>query len=234
LEKPDLSITSSVEKMAMEHADPRARLHAIYVLQGMDQLGISVIKQALNDTHEEVRRHAIQLAEPHSELKKDLASLTGDSNPIIAMQAILSLGEYSDETTISTLGEQLLLRGEDKWFRMAVLSSHVGGDMRLLSALQRQEDFFSTESAWQKEFVREFAHIIGAKGDKAEMEKFIAVLNHPNLPHAKSWQTVSMDGLTKGLKRHTGENPDLKALLESIASSEAEVEKNLDKLLSLF
>ena len=51
LENPDLGIVSAVEKMAMEHDDPRARLHAIYVLDGMDLLPVSVIQQALSDSH---------------------------------------------------------------------------------------------------------------------------------------------------------------------------------------
>ncbi len=232
LEKPDKTITPAVEKMATTHSDPRARLHAIYVLAGMDQLSVSVIQKALNDSHAEVKKHAIQLAEPHIEFKQELVNLTKDSNPIIAMQAILSLGKYADEATITTLSEQLSLRGEDKWFRMAILSSSLGADVRLLSALQQHGDFFASDGSWQKEFIQEFAHIVGAKGDKAEMEKFVAILNQPSLPHAKSWQSASLDGLTKGLKRHADEKPELKVLLESIASSKEEADKNLDKLVT--
>ncbi|HSI77303.1 MAG TPA: PVC-type heme-binding CxxCH protein [Lunatimonas sp.] len=233
LEKPDMSITSAVEKMATDHADPRARLHAMYVLDGMDQLTVSVIKKALGDTHGEVKRHAIRLAERHTDLKMELLSLTSDSNPIIAMQAILSLGQYSDEATITALGEQLNLRGEDKWFRTAILSSAVGDDVRLLSVLNEEVNFFANEGTWQKELISEFAHIIGAKGDKAEIEKFVALLAQPDLPNTKSWQKISLNGLAKGLKRHSDENPELKVLLESIASSTEEADKNLDKLVSL-
>lgn len=233
LEKPDQSITSAVEKMAREHADPRARLHAMYVLDGLDQLTVSAIKEALSDTHFEVKKHAIQLAERHAALKKDLMNLTGNSNPIIAMQAILSIGQFADEATIANLSEQLNLRGEDKWFRMAILSSVAGKDSRLLSDLHKRGEFFSNEGAWQKDFLREFAHIVGANGDKEEMEKFVALLSEPNLPNAKSWQAISLDGLSKGLKRHSDANPELKTLLESIASSTEEADKNLDKLVSL-
>ncbi len=233
LEKPDHSIATAVEQMALEHADPRARLHAMYVLDGMDELTVSVIKNALSDTHVEVKKHAIQMAERHTALKDDLINLTGDSNPAIAMQAILSTGQFSDDATIATLGEQLNLRGEDKWFRTAILSAAVGKDTRLLSYIHQESDFFANEGAWKQEFLREFAHIIGANGDKEEMEKFVSLLSQPNLPNAKAWQTISLDGLSKGLKRHTDTNPELKTLLESIASSNEEVDKNLDKLVTL-
>jgi hypothetical protein len=42
-----------------------------------------------------------------------------------------------------------------------------------------------------------------------------------------------LDGLSKGLKRHADTNPELKTLLESIASSNEAVDKNLDKLVTL-
>lgn len=233
LEKSDLSIASAVQSIATAHSDPRARLHAMYVLDGMGQLTVAVLKKALNDTHMEVKKHAMRLAELNIDIKKELINLAGDSNPVIAMQAILSLGDFSDVETITTLGEQLALRGENKWFRMAILSSSVGGDTRLLSDLHRSGDFFTSEGTWQKEFIREFAHIVGSKGDKVEIEKFVALLTQPTLPNAKSWQSVSLEGLTKGLKRHSDENPDLKVLLESIAASTEEADKNLDRLLSL-
>lgn len=229
LEKPDLSIIPAVEKMAMEHPDPRARLHALYVLDGMDQLSIDAIQRAINDTHIEVKKHAMQLAEYHPELKAELEKLTGDSNPAIAMQAILSLGVYADDATVALLGDQLIQRGEDKWFRMAILSSSVGADMRFITALQEHGDL---ETDWKNEFIREFAHVVGAKGDKAEAEKLVGMLTTEKFFHAKSWQSAGLDGLTKGLKRYSDKNPELKAFLASIADSKEEADKSLEKLLT--
>nr|MBI1230154.1 dehydrogenase [Cytophagales bacterium] len=226
LEKPDLAIAPAVEQMALSHNDARARLHALYVLDGMGKLSEAIIKQRLNDPHPEVKRHAMQLAESHATLKQELEKLTEDSNPAIALQAILSLGGYSDDETVTLLSKQLIARGADKWFRMAILSSEAGADSRFLAALKEHG-----EGDWQKDFVAEYAHVIGATGDKAAIASFVAFLNSPSMAGGETWQSAGLDGLANGLKRHSASNEQLKALLASIATSKEAAGKNLDQLL---
>ena len=65
--------------MAAGHASPQARLHALNVLEGLAALEAAHLESALEDSHPEVRVHAVRLSEAFPELTGRLAAHSGGS-----------------------------------------------------------------------------------------------------------------------------------------------------------
>jgi glucose/arabinose dehydrogenase len=64
VERGDVRALSPLRKMATKHANPLARLHALWTLDGMRVRDPNVILAALNDREPKIRAAAIRLAEP--------------------------------------------------------------------------------------------------------------------------------------------------------------------------
>src|SRR5690606_22240634 len=67
LEKQDASVIPAVQAMFEQNEDSRARVHALYVLSGLDALDAQTVQQAMKDPHPGVREHGIMLAEQFEE-----------------------------------------------------------------------------------------------------------------------------------------------------------------------
>src|SRR5690606_12791679 len=59
VERQDGSVTGKVADLLKTHADPRTRLHALYVLEGLGQLSAEYVSIALADSHPQLRKHGI-------------------------------------------------------------------------------------------------------------------------------------------------------------------------------
>lgn len=230
LENPDVSAKGALEEMVKTHANPRARLHAIYTLEGMKSLTPGLVSSMLDHTHDEVKRHGIQLAERFPELKAKIAALAAEENASVALQALLSLGNYSDNQSVEALATQLNKRGADRWFRLAILSAPIAADSRLTTSLLRSTDFFANSDAWKKETLQELAQILGSTADRSQLERFTALLGQSGLAQAQEWQSAALEGVKKGLKKHEDANPELKGLLESLSESTEEPQIQLKQL----
>ncbi|MFN0052477.1 MAG: neutral/alkaline non-lysosomal ceramidase N-terminal domain-containing protein, partial [Planctomycetales bacterium] len=116
----------ALEKLAARSPLPGARLHALCVLESLQQIRSPTVAAALRDSHPGVRRHAVRIAEkllPISpELGKGLLALTADDDPQVRLQLACTLGEWHDPAAAQGLA-QLALREPDLYLEAAVLSS---------------------------------------------------------------------------------------------------------------
>src|SRR5690606_7848872 len=95
LENQDDSVVPEIQALFENSNDPRARVHALYVLEGLDALDESIVQQAMKDPHPGVREHGILLSERFPETLPLLLESARDSSVRVAFQASLSLGEFS-------------------------------------------------------------------------------------------------------------------------------------------
>ena len=95
LERQDQAVIPAVSALLENNADPRVRLHALYVLEGLDALTAQLVSRAVNDRHPGVRKHGLILAERYPELLPLVLQRTGDSSLQVVLQATLSAGSFS-------------------------------------------------------------------------------------------------------------------------------------------
>ena len=100
IQRQDKSIIPLLKTMFETHADPRARIHALYVLEGLNELNASLVSKAMKDPEPGLREQAVILSERYPQLLPQLLELINDSSLQVVLQATLSLGEFSDNRVV--------------------------------------------------------------------------------------------------------------------------------------
>lgn len=199
VERDDRSVTPALTHIAEASAYPQARLHALWTLEGMGALTSAHVAKALRDIQPQIREHAARLAEPFlardPALRSAVLALASDKDPRVRYQLAYTLGEMLDDPRAEPLLARIMKEhGEDRWFRLAILSSVSNRAAHFLETL---------DSPRAPDVVEQLAQIIGAQFNREQIEKLL--LTDTSEP--------SLRGLAQGLKLANG--PRLK-----IASAE--------------
>ncbi|WP_209330741.1 PVC-type heme-binding CxxCH protein [Lunatimonas salinarum] len=215
LEKGAPENQTSLDDIIQNHETPQTRLHAAYVLEAWGLLTAGHVDTLLTHTHPEVLRHGLQLAERFPPLKPTIQKLSAHENATVALQALLSLGNHTDKESLETLALHLAKRGENRWYRTAILSAKGVTEPIFLTALFEKAGFGSTEDTWKEEVIRETAYILGSNGEKKSLETYTQYVTKAG----EAWQKAGLDGLSKGLKKHEETKPELKVFLDALAEN---------------
>jgi putative membrane-bound dehydrogenase-like protein len=146
LQRGDKSIAVELRNVAASASSPQARVHALWVLEGLGQLHDAQLLEALGDEHPGVVRNAILLAEPriaeNDELLQALAALADHPDSKVKLQLALTLGESKATAAGDALGRIVVQVGDDPWIAQAIISSSKHHSLavlkQLLVHLQRQ------------------------------------------------------------------------------------------------
>lgn len=170
VERQDRAVVSRLAAMAAGHASPRARLHALNLLEGLGALETTHLQSALEDNHPEVRVHAVRLSEAFPELGGRLTRMVDDPSPRVRFQLALSLGEFSGPEVVRALAGLARHHSGDPWFRMAVLSSEAGSSGAMLESLLSSRAWLARKASETLPLFGELASVIGARNRSAEIE----------------------------------------------------------------
>ena len=201
LERQDMTVIPAVKSLFHTSQDPRTRLHALYVLEGLNALNEKIIKQALLDSEPGVRENGIILAERYPKTLKQIISLINDPSQRVALQAALSLGEFKGKKVVAALAEVIKNHGQNDWFRSAVLSSEPGSSVEILKSLTGKNAFFSKEEAWKLSFIQDLSNVIGARYNKEQFSAYLNTLSDAGLS-APNLQAAALKGLKAGLNKN--------------------------------
>ncbi|OJY81951.1 MAG: dehydrogenase [Sphingobacteriales bacterium 44-15] len=234
LERQDKTVIPQVKKLFAESSDPRTRLHALYVLEGMDALDAGIVKEALKDPAAGIRENAAILAEKFPACLASLEQLTEDSAIRVAYQATLSLGEYKDKAIIPWLAKTILRHGQSKWFRAAVLSSEAGSSVELLDALTKN-GFADKAEDWKTDFYEELAETIGARNQKTQVMNLLQRAAQAAVTKMPGAQAAIVKGLVAGLQHIEGVNDEIKGKLKAITGAAgSDAAKALEDIKTLY
>lgn len=234
LERQDRSVVGSVTELFQSHADARTRLHALYVLEGLNALNASIVGRALSDTHEGVRKHGLILSENYPELLPRVLESMRDSSLQVVLQAALSVGEFSGAKVSEALASLTLTHGGDRWIRTAILSSDAGTSLTMLNALSNKS-FFAESAPWKETFLEEFALAIGSGKEPSEVKRLMAILQQPVLAKDAQWQLAAMKGLVKGLEQNKESANNVKEWLKAVkVNTEADAQAAMTGLSKLY
>ena len=234
LERQDKSVIPEVRALFAQSENPRFRLHALYVLEGMDALDAVTVMTAMKDPSAGVRENAAILSERFPDCLSQLAEMINDPSIRVAFQATLSLGQFKDKAVIPALAKALELHGQSSWFRTAVLSSEAGSGIDLLKILERNS-FFKDASSWKLNFIETGSNVIGARNDKNQVSGLLSLLAQSSLSNTAGLQSASIKGLVEGIEKSAGLENSLKEKLKSISSeAEGNAPKAIQDLIELY
>ncbi|MEX2513338.1 MAG: PVC-type heme-binding CxxCH protein [Cyclobacteriaceae bacterium] len=214
LEDPKEDMIPELKKLVNDHPDERAKVHALYLLEYMDALEVELVKNALASDHVGLVLNALVLAENFLELQEQIAEKTQHASPQVALQAILSLGNFENQSAIEVLGQQVLEKGQNKWFRIAILSSEPGSGLEMAKYLKEENDFFYSEEGWKKDFVKELSHILAASGEEEALKSYISLITDFPQQSNEAWNQAILEGLKGGMEKSPDHRPDIAAILE--------------------
>lgn len=216
VEKQDASSIPALKKAVAESKDGKGRLHALYTLEGLNALDTDLIKKALTDPEAGVREHGLVLAEHYSQFIPEISKLTEDAYPQVAVQAALSLGQFSGKEVIATLAKVAEKNADNAAFRMAVLSSIAGSSPEFGEVLFNNATFFSTPSSGKERLLNDYAYIVGSRNGKNEINNLLTSL----VKKDQSWQDEGLSGLANGIKRSQNKKEADKAILKTLQKFE--------------
>lgn len=201
LERQDKSVVPAVISLFSNSPDARTRLHALYVLEGLDALTEKIVKKSLMDSEPGVRENGIILAERYPKTLKLLVPMVNDPSKRVALQASLSLGQFKGKKVIEALAEVIRKYGQNDWFRSAVISSEAGSSVEILNSLIKDNAFFSKEESWKLSFIQDLSNIIGARYNKEQFSAYLSTLSSEALS-AANVQQAALKGLKAGLNKN--------------------------------
>ncbi len=127
IERDDPVATPQLIQLAGDNSNPRARVHALSILEVRQQLPTSVLLSALEDSHPGVLLVAIQIAESRldsePEILQRLAKTAQQSDLRVVLRTALALGQ-TEAPAAGKILAQIASSGElDPWVARAVSSS---------------------------------------------------------------------------------------------------------------
>ena len=195
LERQDQMVIPEVRDIFENHEDERARLHALYVLEGMNVLTPEVIRQALTDVHPRVREHALMLAESCAVCFSEVAATAEDNDLRLVFQSALSLANLKSPKSLPVLADMLDRHVQNEWMRIAILSSEIGSSVPFLRHLATI-DFFKKEDASRTGWLEDFSYVTGNSGKNDRITSVLSVIQGLSKPFIVS----GCRGLSRGLK----------------------------------
>lgn len=235
LERQDSTVVPLLKTMFTTHKDARARLHALYTLEGLNALTVDLVQQALKDPQAGVKEQALILAERYPATLPQVVALTNDSSIQVAFQATLSLGEFSSPLIEPALAKVIEAHVEQRLFQTAVLSSNAGSSPQLLQLLISQGLFSTDTSGKKSSFLKDFCFVTGARKNKADILSVLGLLSQPAIKNQKDMQLDGLKGLAKGLKstdNKTKPDPEIVKALQSYQAGATEDLKTALKAIS--
>jgi mono/diheme cytochrome c family protein len=114
VERGDKAVVPALTKLASSATNVRARLHALWTLDGLDQISAAMVTRALNDPSRDVRASAVRLAERWLRIGDEAMRVAvmkhaDDPDWWVRRQTTASLGELpraAKETALATVLEK--------------------------------------------------------------------------------------------------------------------------------
>lgn len=193
LERQDASAIPLLSKLAEQSSFPQARIHALWVLEGLSALDAPLVSRGLKDSDFHVREHALRLSEPFLQtsdaIRNAVFAMTRDPEPRVQFQLAMTLGSSKDRRALATLVDLTLQQQTDPWFRTAILSSVAESASEFFDRLRAKNP--SLDNA---DLLNQLGSLIGGKHDAGEISRFLEALNAQTKPDA------GLKGLARGLK----------------------------------
>ncbi len=207
VERQDQSVVPALRDLAGTASKPEHRIHALWTLEGLGQLGSDVIMQALGDENATVREHAVRLSERSDSpsVVTRLLDLVEDPDPRVQFQLACTLGLLPESESFRPLTQILTRHLEDRWFQIAVLTSASENASQWFQTVTRDGVFLASETKGKQEFLDRITAILGARQIKAEIAEVLALAARGPDGSGEWWRSASLAGLGRGLKQGRAE-----------------------------
>ena len=169
VERQDESVVSALQSLIGTATGPECRIHALWTLEGLGQLGSDLVLQALGDEDAAVREHAVRLSEQVDSppLLTKLLDLVKDPDHRVQFQLVCTLGLLPESESFRPLTQILTRHLEDRWFQIAVLTSASENASRWFQTVTHGDSFLASDTKGKREFLGRITAILGARQEQS-------------------------------------------------------------------
>ncbi|MEO5998305.1 MAG: PVC-type heme-binding CxxCH protein [Chitinophagaceae bacterium] len=220
LDRQAKNTVSSLVRMAHNTASPMARLHALWTLEGMNEMNNDLITVALKDPEPGIRQNAIRLAEIHLEtspgLVPALIKLKDDTAAATRFQLLCTLG-FVDTPEANEARQELLFKDiADEWVQVAALSAPPSQNDGLLQAVLAK--FQPTVPAYGS-MVQRLSAMAAASQQTETVHQLLQKAITPIADTGVKWQAFILKGIALGLKSKKQVSPELQKERSSLVQT---------------
>ena len=197
VEQPAAAAIAPLKQMALAGADPRARLHALWTLDGMGQMDAATLLAAIGkEPHPKVRAAAIRLTEPAfksadpDKFLPALIALTNTKDPEVLVQLAFTLGEAKAPAAEAAMATLARNAGTNAIIRDALISGLALREVEMLDRLATDKAWADkTKVAGGEAFIGALAKSVfqQARGDR--VNPLLAQITRAETP---KWQTLAV------------------------------------------
>jgi putative membrane-bound dehydrogenase-like protein len=206
LERQDRAAIEPLRKLCINSDRPLARVHAAWMLEGMNALDADLVALLLRDEHPGVREQALVLCErwlPNSAaIQKEALALAADADTRVRYQTALSLGEWDEDRIVPALAKIGTADADDRWTRAAVASAVPKRAGALLTVLLKPEaEMTAKATLGRMTLVQELAALVGARQEPSDIAGLLSALQTLSGQDGVRWQMAAVNGLAAGMGR---------------------------------
>ena len=191
VERADKSVVPRLKELAATARDWRARLHALWTLDGLDAIEPAVVTAALDDSSREVRASAIRLAErwladANSPVQAAVLKRLDDREWPVRHQLAASIGLLPAAVRDKAVVTLLERAGDDPIALDAALSGLRGNELSVLERLLAQEGGATPQ---REAAVTMIAATLSRGAQDAAMQKLLGLIGEDS---RAAWQRAAL------------------------------------------
>ncbi len=210
LDRNAKDVVPELMRIASDSESAMGRLHALWTLEGLNELNLDLISNALIDKEPGIRENAIRLAEIHLDdfpaLESELLKLQEDIDPKVRYQLISTLG-FINTPEANKARQQLLFKDiTDEWVQIAALTAPSFQSRSLLDAVLERYD--PSIPAYDL-LVQRLSGMVSA-GQKPEAVRALLKKATSADENEVEWQASLLHGIAAGLKSRESIPTELK------------------------
>ncbi len=181
VEKNSAEAIPLLKKSATDPGDPRQRLHALWTLEGLEQIEPGLLVVAMGDPHLEVRRAALRMSErflrggQSPQLAAAVIKASFDASVAVRWQAALTLSELTSPASVKRLMELCDSGGPD-YVLKAALSSLSGKELAGIRIGMGEEWWPSATSGGRTRVLKSLAQSLFLERQSRLIQELVAIL----------------------------------------------------------
>ena len=191
VERGSTTVTTQLKALATGNALPRAKVKALWVLDGNDSIDVATLTTALADPSRDVRMNAVRIAERwladvNHPIHAAVLRLIDDPDWNVRQQLAASLGAMAAEPKATALASLLQKHANDPVVMDAAVSGMRGTEMAVLEKLLQTS---ASQSSNAETAITMIAATLLRSGSDANVQATLAIVADANRP---AWQRAAV------------------------------------------
>lgn len=192
VERDDHRAVAPLKKVATTSANPLARLHALWTLEGLHAANADILTPLLSDADPHVRAAAVRVSETllnsasRPKIQPVVLKLAGDSDPAVQLQLALSLTPLGIPETDALVASLVTRSADNALLRDAVLTGLRGRELEFLSRLLTSGEW-SADAPGRAATLTALARCILIEGSPGHVADLLRLI-----PTQTGWRQVAL------------------------------------------